>query len=207
MLVDSDVKIENEPFGISTWFACQRSGVGLEPRAFVVGPVQASGRQEEGVMRDFPPMSDRTESVERVPRRLRGFLDGEQVFDSTMSVYVWDSPKYPAYYVPLSDLDARLLVDDDHPRKLRRGPTRTFSLRVGDVVRPGSVIVYGEDADSGRRWSGAGGVGCARRLVRGGRAGFRPPAQSVHQSRRAALQPKPSGSSSPGSCWPSRPRP
>ena len=151
MLVSSAVEIKNELFDRSAWFASTVTGDRSGCRArhvwlMTVGPVIMRGTV---VMRDFPVMSDSRGSVEPVPRRLRGFLGGEQVFDSTRGVYVWDSPKYPAYYVPLADLDARLLVDDDHSRRLRRGSTRTFSLRAGDVVRPASVIVYDEDADPG----------------------------------------------------------
>ncbi len=98
-------------------------------------------------MRDYPAMTDHTGAVEPVPRRLRGYLGGAKVFDSTRAVYVWDSPKYPAYYLPLADFDHRLLTDDDRQRRLRRGPTRSYSLEVGDTVRPGVVRAYAEDAD------------------------------------------------------------
>lgn len=98
-------------------------------------------------MQDFPIMIDHTATVEPVPRRLRGYLGGVCVFDTVSAVYVWDSPAYPAYYVPLTDLDPALLSDDDHPRRLRRGPTRTFSLGQGENVRPGAVCAYTEDAD------------------------------------------------------------
>lgn len=97
-------------------------------------------------MRDFPSMTDHTANVEPVPRRLRGYLGGALVFDTTHAVYVWDSPKYPAYHVPLSDLDPMMLTDDDHPRRLRRGPTRTFSLTVGETVRAGAVRAYTHEA-------------------------------------------------------------
>jgi uncharacterized protein (DUF427 family) len=98
-------------------------------------------------MRDYPSMADHAGTVEPVPRRLRGYLADEKVFDSVRAAYVWDSPKYPAYYIPLADLNPSLLIDDDHPRTLRRGPTRTFSIAVGEAVRPGAVIAYATDAN------------------------------------------------------------
>lgn len=98
-------------------------------------------------MQDFPSMADHTGEVEPVPRRLRGYVDGACVFDTISAVYVWDSPKYPAYHVPLADLDPLLLTDDEQPRRLRRGPTRTFSLGVGETMRRGVVRVYSEGAD------------------------------------------------------------
>ncbi len=98
-------------------------------------------------MQDFPSMTDHTATVEPVPRRLRGYLGGRCVLDTVAAVYVWDSPKYPAYYVPFAALDPMLLTDDEHPRRLWRGPTRTFSLGEGETLRPGAVRVYTKDAD------------------------------------------------------------
>ncbi len=98
-------------------------------------------------MQDFPTMTDHTGGVEPVPRRLRGYLNGECVFDTVSAVYVWDSPKYPAYHIPLTDVDPHLLTDDEHPRRLRRGPTTTFSLGHDESLRPGAVRAYTEDAD------------------------------------------------------------
>lgn len=98
-------------------------------------------------MPDFPAMADHTGSVEAVPRRLRGYLGGACVFDTVSAVYVWDTPKYPTYHIPLADLDPLLLTDDEHPRRLRRGPTRSFSLGQGDARRPGAVRAYTDEAD------------------------------------------------------------
>ena len=100
-------------------------------------------------MRDYPAMVDHTTSVEPVPRRIRGVLGGALVFDTTEAVYVWDSPKYPAYYIPVADLNHDLLVGEGRLRRLRRGSTRTFDLRVGDVSRPDAVRIYQRDADPG----------------------------------------------------------
>ena len=100
-------------------------------------------------MRDYPAMVDHTTSVEPVPRRIRGVLGGATVFDTTEAVYVWDSPKYPAYYIPVADLNHDLLVGEGRLRRLRRGSTRTFDLRVGDVSRPDAVRIYQRDADPG----------------------------------------------------------
>jgi uncharacterized protein (DUF427 family) len=47
--------------------------------------------------------------VEPAPRRLRGVLDGEVVFDTLRALYVWEHPRYPQYYVPLADVDPAAL--------------------------------------------------------------------------------------------------
>lgn len=99
--------------------------------------------------RNFPAMADRRAIVEPVPRRIRGVLDGSLVFDTTNAVYVWDTPKYPAYHMPVADVDQSLLVEESRLRRLRRGPARTYDLRVGQTVRPGAVRVYDADADQG----------------------------------------------------------
>lgn len=102
-----------------------------------------------GSVRDFPAMTDHRAIVEPVPRRIRGVIGGTQVFDTTNAVYVWDSPTYPAYHVPIADLDRSLLVEEGRPRRLRHGTARTYDLRVGQTVRPGAVRVYDGDADAG----------------------------------------------------------
>ena len=100
-------------------------------------------------MRDYPAMTDHTATVEPVPRRIRGFVGSTRVFDTVAARYVWDTPKYPAYHIPVADVDLSLLADDDRSRRLRRGPARTHSLRVADETRSGVAQVYGADADEG----------------------------------------------------------
>jgi uncharacterized protein (DUF427 family) len=100
-------------------------------------------------MRDYPEMVDLTDRVEPVPRRVRGYLAGQQVFDTQRAVYVWESTKYPQYYIPLADVDSSVLIDDDRPQKLKRGPARRHSLRVGEQARAGAARVYGDDAVPG----------------------------------------------------------
>ena len=78
-------------------------------------------------MRDFPFMTNHTDQVEPVPRRLRGHLGGSLVFDTNRAVNVGDCLEHPGDHVPMADLDPMLLTDDDHPGRLRAGPTRTSS--------------------------------------------------------------------------------
>jgi uncharacterized protein (DUF427 family) len=47
--------------------------------------------------------------VEPAPRRLRGILDGETIFDTQRALYVWEHPHYPQYYVPLADVEPAAL--------------------------------------------------------------------------------------------------
>jgi uncharacterized protein (DUF427 family) len=100
-------------------------------------------------MTDYPQMIVAVNHIERVPRRVRAFLGGRPVLDTTRALYVWEWPNYPQYHIPIADVDAELLVDEDHPQHLSRGSARLHGLRVGDLHRPGSVRVYSDDALAG----------------------------------------------------------
>ena len=52
-------------------------------------------------MSDYPQLIVPEGHVEPVPRRIRAFLGGQAVLETTGARYVWESPKYPQYYVPL----------------------------------------------------------------------------------------------------------
>ena len=97
-------------------------------------------------MRDYPAMITEIDHVEPVPRRVRAVLGGKVVIDTTRALYVWEAPYYPQFYVPLQDVAPGVLVDEDHPQKLKRGTARRHALRVGDTERPAAARVYGEDA-------------------------------------------------------------
>ncbi|MFW6090504.1 MAG: DUF427 domain-containing protein, partial [Actinomycetota bacterium] len=42
--------------------------------------------------------------VETSPKRVRAFLGGHVVFDTTAARLVWEVPYYPQYYVPRADV-------------------------------------------------------------------------------------------------------
>lgn len=81
-----------------------------------------------------------------VPRRIRGLLGGAYVFDTARATYVWEFPPYPQYYIPLADVDADLLVEEERTKRTPRGTAAFRGLQVGTVSRPGAVQVYGDDA-------------------------------------------------------------
>ncbi|WP_456858202.1 DUF427 domain-containing protein [Geodermatophilus sp. SYSU D00691] len=74
---------------------------------------------------------------------------GARRFDTTRARYVWEFPYYPQYYIPLEDIDPRLLVDEGRDQHLKRGTARLHGLRAGGGERPGSVRVFGADALDG----------------------------------------------------------
>ena len=52
--------------------------------------------------RNYPEMAAARGRIEPAPRRVRGFLGHELVFDTTAARYVWEVPYYPQYYIPLA---------------------------------------------------------------------------------------------------------
>ena len=100
-------------------------------------------------MSDYPQMLTPVNHIEPAPRRVRALLGGAVVFDTTRALYVWESVNYPQYYIPLADVDPAVLVDEEQPERLRRGPARRHGLRVGEVSRPGAAHVYADDALEG----------------------------------------------------------
>jgi len=90
---------------------------------------------------DFPPTLAKTDDVAPVPRRIRGYLAGRLVLDTTAALYVWEWPYYPQYYVPVADMRPVVLVDEQKDLSNRRGSMRVHGLRIGDAYRPGVAKV------------------------------------------------------------------
>ena len=113
-------------------------------------------------MRDYPQMAAMPNRIEPVPRRVRGYLNHQQIFDTTAAKYCWEVPYYPQYYIALDDIDDSLLVDGELRRSDRRG-SRTASgcgrVRRLVTVRSGSTTTTlcwdwrAPPALPGRRWT------------------------------------------------------
>ncbi len=100
-------------------------------------------------MPDYPVSLPDVDHIEPAPRRVRATLAGQVVFDTVNACYVWEWPHYPQYYIPLADVTPGVLVDEDHPQRLKRGTARRHALHVGDATRPAAARVYGADAMAG----------------------------------------------------------
>jgi len=84
----------------------------------------------------YPSVLVPANHIEPVPRRIRAWLAGELVLDTTHALYVWESPVYPQYYVPLDDVRRELLVAEGHTQASSRGNVELYALAVGEVKRP-----------------------------------------------------------------------
>ncbi len=92
-------------------------------------------------MSDYPVPPVPVNHVEPVPRRVRAYLGGRTVVDSTHALYVWEGPGFPQFYLPLADVDPEVMVDEGTTTETPRGDVRRYGLRVGDVHRPGAAAV------------------------------------------------------------------
>jgi uncharacterized protein (DUF427 family) len=78
---------------------------------------------------DYPAAITDANHVEPVPRRIRAFLAGEKVLDTTRALYVWEWPYYPQYYIPVADVRRDLLVPEGRTQQSRRGKFEAHALR------------------------------------------------------------------------------
>jgi uncharacterized protein (DUF427 family) len=81
--------------------------------------------------------------LETGAKRVRAYLGGEVVVDSTRPVLVWEVPYYPAYYFPLEDVRTELLEEDgDVTHSPSRGDGALFTVRAGEREAPRAAWRY-----------------------------------------------------------------
>ncbi|MGE5290994.1 MAG: DUF427 domain-containing protein [Micromonosporaceae bacterium] len=100
-------------------------------------------------MNDYPAMIAKINHVEPVPRRIRAFLAGQAVLDTTRAVYVWEWPYYPQYYIPAADVRPGALVPEDHTQHSSRGKVEVHGLRAGGTHRPGAAKLLADSPIGG----------------------------------------------------------
>jgi uncharacterized protein (DUF427 family) len=81
--------------------------------------------------------------IEPGRKRVRAFLGGEAVADTTRPMLVWEVPYYPMYYFPVEDVRMELLeADGGVARSPSRGDGATFTVRAGDRRVPRAALRY-----------------------------------------------------------------
>ena len=79
--------------------------------------------------------------IETGAKRVRAYLGGEVVADTTRPVLVWEVPYYPTYYFPLADVRAEFLeAGGGVAHSPSRGDGRTLTVRAGDKEVPGAAL-------------------------------------------------------------------
>jgi uncharacterized protein (DUF427 family) len=81
--------------------------------------------------------------VEPSAKRVRVYLGGEVVADTTAPLLVWEIPQYPTYYLPAADVRTELLAPDgclSHSPGL--GDARRMTVKTAAKEAPGSALSY-----------------------------------------------------------------
>lgn len=98
-----------------------------------------------GAPQDYPQMAAARGRVEPSPRRVRGYLGDELIFDTMSARYVWEVPYYPQYYIPLNDVQPSVLRDENHPQTVQFGPSRLFSVIGPTATLQSAARVFDDD--------------------------------------------------------------
>ncbi|MFC1411195.1 DUF427 domain-containing protein [Streptacidiphilus sp. N1-12] len=78
-------------------------------------------------------------------KRVRVYLGGRPVADSSNPLLVWESPHYPTYYFPAADVDRELLTADDGvAHSPSRGDAQKFTVKAGPAEAAGAALLYEE---------------------------------------------------------------
>jgi uncharacterized protein (DUF427 family) len=93
---------------------------------------------------DYPQGAAARGRVEPSPRRVRGYLGSDLVFDTTSARYVWEIPYYPQYYIPRADVREEFLHDENHPQHVQFGASRMFALTGTSHTCPSAARVFDE---------------------------------------------------------------
>ncbi|MFI0448811.1 DUF427 domain-containing protein [Actinomadura sp. 6N118] len=80
--------------------------------------------------------------IEQSAKRVRAYLGGQVVVDTLHAALVWEIPYYPTYYVPLSDVRAKLVEDGVGKRSPSRGDATTYTVKVDGREAPSAALRY-----------------------------------------------------------------
>lgn len=81
--------------------------------------------------------------IESGSKRIRAFLGGELVADTTSPLLVWEKPYYPTYYFPGADVRAELLFPEHAvAHSPSRGDGHLFTVKAGRKEAGGAALRY-----------------------------------------------------------------
>jgi uncharacterized protein (DUF427 family) len=80
--------------------------------------------------------------VEPGARRVRAYLGGVLVADTTRPTLVWEKPYYPTYYLPVEDVRAALVPTGDTRHSFSRGDATIYDVVVDGRTAPGAASRY-----------------------------------------------------------------
>jgi uncharacterized protein (DUF427 family) len=82
--------------------------------------------------------------LERSFKRVRGYLAGQELFDTTGALLVWEIPYYPAYYVPIDDVAVELVGNGRTKESETRGRGKLLDVQIGGVVHEDVALRYAD---------------------------------------------------------------
>jgi uncharacterized protein (DUF427 family) len=81
--------------------------------------------------------------VERGAKRIRAYLGGELVADTTRPLLVWEKPQYPTYYFPAADVRTDLLSPEGEiSHSPSRGDGHAYTVSAGGKEARGGALRY-----------------------------------------------------------------
>ncbi|MGP3910592.1 DUF427 domain-containing protein [Nonomuraea sp. NBC_00507] len=81
--------------------------------------------------------------VERTAKRVRTYLGGRVVADTTSALLVWEVPYYPTYYFPLADVDeAALKSTGTTKHSPSRGEAVVYTVTSGTAEATEAALAY-----------------------------------------------------------------
>lgn len=75
-------------------------------------------------------------------KRVRVFLGGQVVADTTRPALVWENPHYPAYYFPVADVRAELVTNGKTDHSPSRGDATRFDVVVAGTTAANAAWRY-----------------------------------------------------------------
>src|SRR5712692_6465963 len=98
----------------------------------------ATSAQETGMADD----SRDKVRIEQSGKRVRTYLHGHLVADTTRPFLVWEVPYYPVYYVPAADVRAELVPAGPADHSPSRGDGEVFDVKVAGATARGAAVRY-----------------------------------------------------------------
>ncbi len=80
--------------------------------------------------------------VENSSKRVRTYVGGELVADTTRPHLVWEMPYYPTYYLPAEDLRADLVPTGRTERSPSRGDAEIYDVKTASATAAGAARRY-----------------------------------------------------------------
>lgn len=80
--------------------------------------------------------------IEPGHKRVRAYLSGDLVADTTRPFLVWEWPYYPVYYLPAADIAAELVPAGRTEHSPSRGDAEVFHVKTATATAPGAALRY-----------------------------------------------------------------